>query len=259
MIRFGPAGLGGVKDAISNLENYAKLELKACEIAFTYSIYIKPEQTKPIKQAAEKLGIKLSIHSPYWMNLNSKDKDKKEKSKQRILKCCELGELLGVEKVIFHPGYYGKMNKDETFENIKKAIIELQDKIKEKKWKVKLVAETAGKINVFGSVDEILRLVKETGCLFCIDFAHVYARNKGKIDYKEVYDKFKEFPSLHCHFSGIKYGEKGEKSHELTNEAELKKLLSVLPRNKDITIINESPEPIGYSVKGLKTSKTLGF
>ena len=44
-IRFGPAGLGGVKEAISNLEMYHKLGLRACEIAFTYGIYIKEKET----------------------------------------------------------------------------------------------------------------------------------------------------------------------------------------------------------------------
>ena len=40
-MRFGPAGLGGVKEAISNLENFHKLGLRACEIEFVRQIYIK--------------------------------------------------------------------------------------------------------------------------------------------------------------------------------------------------------------------------
>ena len=41
---FGPAGLGPVKTAEKVLEEYAKLGLKACEIAFTYSVYIKNDE-----------------------------------------------------------------------------------------------------------------------------------------------------------------------------------------------------------------------
>ncbi|MBU1136363.1 MAG: hypothetical protein KJ559_02545, partial [Nanoarchaeota archaeon] len=66
MIRFGPAGLGGVKEAVSNLKKFAKLGLKACEIAFTYGVYIKESQKKEIeniKKTTEKLDIKLSIHA----------------------------------------------------------------------------------------------------------------------------------------------------------------------------------------------------
>ena len=45
-IKFGPAGLGPVKYAIANLKEYHKLDLKACEIAFTYGIYIKEKREK---------------------------------------------------------------------------------------------------------------------------------------------------------------------------------------------------------------------
>lgn len=251
-IRFGPAGLGGIKEAISNLEEYHKFGLKACEIAFTYGIYIeRKEDALEIGKAAKKLGIKLSIHAPYWINLNSKDKEKIEKSKQRILKCCEIGAYLGAYRIVFHPGYYGEMDKNETYENIKREILEMQKEIKKKKYTPKLAPETTGKINVFGSVDEILKLVKETGCDFCIDFAHLLARYK-EYKFKEVLKKFEKHKELHIHFSGIEYSKMGEKRHKQTPEKELKELISNLPREKEITIINESPFPVQDSVLGLK-------
>ena len=252
-IRLGPAGLGGVKEAIGNLEKFNKLGLRACEIAFTYGVYIKDkEDALRIGEAAKKRGIQLSIHAPYWINLNSKEKKKIEESKERILRCCEVGSWLQAEIVVFHAGFYGKDDKETTYQNIKKAILEIIREIKKNKWKIKLAPETMGKINVFGSAEEILRLVKETGCSFCLDFAHLWAREQGKIAYKEIYDKFKNFDSLHCHFSGIDFGEKGERNHKLTPETEIKKLLEVLPRDKNITIINESPDPVGDSIKTLK-------
>lgn len=255
-IRLGPAGIGGVKEAQSNLEKFNQLGLRACEIAFTYGVYIKnKEDALRIGEAAQRLGIQLSIHAPYWINLNSKERKKIEESKERILRCCEIGELLGAKKVVFHAGFYGKDDKETTYQNIKKAVLEIQGEIRTRKWKIKLAPETMGKINVFGSADEILRLAKEAGCSFCLDFAHLWARERGKITYKEIYDKFRNFDSLHCHFSGIDFGEKGERNHKLTPKTEIKKLLEILNRyakDKDITIINESPNPIGDSVKSLK-------
>ncbi len=259
-IRFGPAGLGGVKEAVSNLEKYSKLGLKACEIAFTYGVYIKEKQEKEIKEireAARKLDIKLSIHAPYWINLNSREKRKIEQSKKRILQSCKIGEKLGAYLVVFHPGYYGEMEEEETYQNIKKHIKEMQKEIKRNKWKIKLAPETTGKVNVFGKEEEILKLVKETKCSFCLDFAHLLARSQGKESYKEMYEKVKSFKTLHCHFSGINWGEKGERSHKLTPESEIKKLLKVLPKNKDIVLINESPNPVGDSAKSLRVYKTL--
>lgn len=254
MIRFGPAGLGGVSDACKNLNEYKKLGLEACEIAFTYGVYIKKkEDAVRIGNEGNKLGIKLSIHAPYYINLNSAEKSKIEESKKRILNCCEIGHYLQAYCVVFHPGYYGKFEKEETYQNIKKAILEIMNVIKVKKWNIKLAPETTGKVNVFGDIDEILRLVKDTKCYFCIDFAHIFARLQGNINYDEYFKKLKNFRGLHIHFSGINYGPKGEKNHIITPADKIKELIKYVKKyNKTAVIINESPDPVGDSIKSLK-------
>ena len=254
-IRFGPAGLGSVKTAEKVLEEYHKLGLKACEIAFTYGVYIKKkEDAIRIGKKAKELGIGLGIHAPYYVNLNSSEKTKREATKKRILDCCEIGELLGAEIVVFHPGYYSK-DRDESYNNIRDGIIEILKEIKKNGWKIEIGAETMGKVNVFGSVEEISKLVKDTGCGFCIDFAHILARDKI-VDY----DKVKElFPAKkwHVHFSGIVYGEKGEKHHKTTEKEEWKKLLENLPKDRDIVVINESPTMIEDSVEGMRLARKV--
>lgn len=250
-IHFGPSGLGPVKDAISNLEMYHQLGLKACEVAFTYGIYIKEkEDAIKIGKKAEELGIKLSIHAPYWINLNSKEKKKVEESKKRILDCCKIGTLMKAYRIVFHAGFYSRMDKEDAYENIKKRILEMQEEMKKEKYTPKLAPEIMGKVNVFGSVEEISRLVRETKCSFCIDFAHILARYKS-YRIKETLSEFKDAKELHIHFSGIDYGEKGEKNHKKTPEKDLKNLISELPKNKEIVIINESPFPVEDSVLGL--------
>ncbi len=253
-ILFGPAGLGGSKTAVMMLEKYHSLGLRACEIAFTYSVYIKPDDAVLIGRAAEKLGIELSIHAPYFVNLASSEKLKLEATKKRILDCCRIGELLGAKVVVFHPGYYGD-DRVGSYTAIKAGIVELLAEIKKNKWKIQIAPETMGKINVFGSIDEISRLVQETGCACCIDFAHILARDK-KVNYQEVERAFPQ-KEWHVHFSGIIYGDKGEKSHKTTEGSEWKQLLSNLPKDKKIRIINESPTMVEDSVMGLKLYQTL--
>ena len=251
-IKFGPSGLGGVKEAISVLQEYHRLGFKACEIAFTYGAYIKKqEDAKAIGKEAKKLDIELSIHAHYWINLNSKEEEKVKKSKERILECCKVGTWLGAHRVVFHPGYYAGKDKEETYQKIKEEMIDLQKTIKEKKYTPKLAPETTGKVNVFGSIDEISRLVSDTGCDFCIDFSHILAREK---DYKfeEVFEAFSKHKEFHVHFSGIEYGEKGERKHLRTPEKELKKLISNMPKNKQIRVISESPNPVEDSLLGME-------
>ena len=263
-IIFGSAGLGGVKEAEGVLEDFSRRGIKSCEIAFTYGVYIKDEaDAKRIGAKAKELGIRLSIHSSYFVNLNSVEKEKLEATKKRILDCMKAGTLLGVDVVVFHPGYYGKLSKEESYENIKNAIKDLQRICKEKKYTPLLAPETMGKINVFGSLDEILKLVEETGCSACIDFAHIYARNIGKIDYVEVVKKLEKSKLkddfVHVHFSGIEYGDKGEKKHKATPDEELKKLISAMKNSsiKKWNVINESPEMIEDSIKGIKFCEKL--
>ncbi len=270
-VKFGPAGLGSVKDAISNLEAYHKLGFTACEIAFTYGPYIKKkEDAEKIGKKAKELGIQLSMHGPYWINLNSEEPEKIVKSKQRILECCKVGDWLGATKVVIHPGFYGKIKetkvslinpsfklgvtpdvKKVAYENIKKALLEIEEERKNLGYACKVAIETTGKMNVFGSYEETYNLVKETGCDFCIDFAHILAREKS-YKFNDVFGLFKDFDEIHIQFSGISYGEKGERAHIKTAEKDLKELISNLPKNKRITIINESPFPVEDSIEALK-------
>jgi deoxyribonuclease-4 len=247
-IKIGPAGLGPVKTAEEVLNKYNKLGIKICEIAFTYSVYIKKPEAQKIKKIAEELGIELSIHAPYFVNLNSDDDKKIEATKQRILKCCEIGHEIGAKNIVFHPGYYGK-DKDASFTNIKLRIKELIEEVRKNNWDVKLCPETMGKVNVFGSPEEISKLAEETGCSFCIDFAHILAREK-KVDYDKIEILFPQ-KHWHCHFSGIVYGEKGEKHHIPVEDIQWRELFKNLPKDKTISIICEAPDTVGDSVKGL--------
>lgn len=254
-VRFGPAGLGSVKSAEDVLEDYAKKGLKACEIAFTYGVYIKnKEDALKIGKKAKELDINLSIHAPYYVNLNSSEKIKRDATKKRILDCCEMGEVLGAKIVVFHPGYYGT-NREGSYNIIRDGILDIMQTIKEKRFKIQIAPETMGKVNVFGSVEEISRLVNDTRCSFCIDFAHILARDK-KVDYKKV-EKLFSYKKWHVHFSGIIYGEKGEKQHRETKKEEWQTLLKNLPKDKEIVIINESPSMIEDSLEGLRLAKKI--
>lgn len=259
MIRIGPAGIGGITEIPNHLENYNKIGIKCAEIPFTYQVWMTNKQAEEIGKIAKRFDINLSIHAPYYINLNSTEKLKIEQSKKRILDCCERAHHLGAKCVVFHPGFYGKSSKEETYKIIKENIQELVDFIQDKKWNIKLAPETTGKLNVFGSLDEIFRLVKETKCFFCIDFAHLWARSNGTLSYEKMCEQLKDFKEIHAHFSGIEYGMKGEKNHILTSEKEIEKLAEAIKKNeiKNITIINESPNPIGDAEKIIDIFKKL--
>ena len=258
MILVGPAGNIG-ENIISSLHELKKHGLKCMEVEFVRQVWMNNKTAKEVGELAKELDIKLSVHASYYINLNSEDKNKLKGSEMRILEACEKGHHMGARNIVFHPGYYGKKSKEESYEFIKKEILELNKKIKENKWDVKLCPETTGKVNVFGSIDEIIRLAKETECSLCVDFAHLYARNQGKLNYKEIFNKVKnmKLKKLHCHFSGIEYGTKGEKRHIRVDINQFKKLVSTIPKKLDITLINESPYLLEDALKMRRIAKEI--
>ena len=256
MIKIGPAGTGGSSpEGFILIKDY---KMDAVEVEFTYNVWMKKSEAEKIKELNKKLKLDLSIHASYFINLNSAEKPKVHASKNRILKSCEMGHYLGAKYIVFHAGFYQKDSKEQTYQDIKKEILDLKKTIKKKKWKVILAPETTGKESQFGDLDELIKLKKETKCHLCVDFAHLKARYNGKIDYDEVMKKIKPLGHIHAHFSGIEWTAKGERKHLITEKKDIKELLSYLVKYKiDCTIINESPDPLGDSVKTKKVLNEL--
>lgn len=249
MIRFGPAGTG--LGTLEGLKLISEKGLEAVEIEFTYGVRMSGKLAKEAGELAKKLGLMVSVHAPYYINLASEDSKKIEASKKRILQSCEKGSLLGAKYIVFHAAFYGKRSPDEVFGMVRKAVLELQEEIKKKKWDVILAPETTGKASQFGTIEELLRLKKETGCHLTVDFAHVKARANGSIDYPALFGSLKGLEYIHSHFSGIEYTEKGERRHLVTSKEDFVPLFREIKKHGiGMTIINESPDPLGDSLAG---------
>lgn len=249
-IFFGPAGTptASTLDGVRYIKEHG---LSAMEVEFVRGVKMTNRTAKLVGELAKQLGIRLSVHAPYYINLNSEDKAKIRASKKRILLSCERAHYMHAEKVIFHPAYYGKSSKEEAFEKVKEAIFDMHIAIKKNGWHVQLAPETTGKHSAFGDLSETLKLVKETNCSFCLDLAHLKARENGKIDFKAVLDKVRHFKHLQCHYSGINFTAKGERNHILTDMKEAKLLMQTIKKYpfETVTIINESPDPFGDALK----------
>lgn len=245
-ILIGPAGSGG-KGHLKGLDEAARLKLDCLEIEFTYGVRMKPEMAEAVGARAHERGLFLSVHAPYYINLASYEDEKIEASRQRILDSCHRAHLMGARKVVFHAGFYQKRTPRETYRLVRREILKLQDHIRKTGWQVTLCPEITGKPSQFGSTEELLELMLDTGCGITVDFAHLYARNQGVIDYEQVMPLLPE--AFHAHFSGIEYTAKGEKKHIRTRPGHFRPLLEALIRHgKQVTLINESPEPFEDAV-----------
>lgn len=240
-IQIGPAGSDGL-GPLKGVEKVSGLGLECMEVEFTYGVRMKPEAARAVGDLARRKRIALSVHAPYYINLATEEPEKLVASKQRILEACHRAHLLGAENVVFHAGFYQKKTPGDTFIRIRAAIVELLEVIEKNEWRVKLCPEITGKPSQFGSLEELKRLKRATGCSLCVDFAHLFARHQGNIDWYELLQKLPK--RLHAHFSGIAYGPKGEKKHCDTSPEFFRPLAAaMLKRGVHATLICESPRP----------------
>ena len=245
-ILIGPAGSGGLGH-LKGIEEPARLELDCLAIEFTYGVRMKAEMAEAVGALADEHGLILSVHAPYYINLASYEAEKLEASRKRILDSCHRAHLMGARTVVFHAGFYQKRTPRETYRLVRGQILDLQQQIRKSGWQVTLCPEITGKPSQFGSTEELLALMQDTGCGLTVDFAHLYARNQGEIDYSALMPLLPDV--FHAHFSGIEYTAKGEKKHIRTRPAHFRPLLEALvDHGKQVTLINESLKPFEDAV-----------
>ncbi len=257
-ILLGPAG-SPANSTLEGVSAVKKLGLDVMEVQFTHGVRMKPELAEKIGEAAKSEDIKLSVHAPYYINLTSVKNEVVKASKERIIQSCYIGHILGATNIVFHPGYYLD-SKEKTYRAMKTEISEIQSLIKKNKWNVKLSPEIGGKLKQFGDLEDTLKISKDLGCSFCIDVGHLYARNQGKINYKELFDALENYQHVHFHFTGMEYTAAGERRHlTIDNEPSFKDFAKELLRREiDATIISESPVTWEDSLKMKKILEGMG-
>lgn len=268
LIKLGSAGVplsAEKRDTVSGIKKVAELGLQALEVEFVRGVSMSLPTAREVGKTAIDSGIELSIHAPYYINLASEEKSIIAASKKRILDSLERGAETGAKIVVVHAGYYGK-NRDEAIKMIADACAEIAGKIEKNKWNIILGIETSGKQGQFGPLEEIVVMCGEIkDCAPVIDFAHLFARQAGSIDYGKVLDSVKHYKHLHCHFSGINYsvvgiGKGNECNHEPIGRPPFEPLAKeLLRRNTDATIICESPLLERDALKMKKIFEELGY
>lgn len=246
-----PKKPGGSVGAIQQIR---AVELNALELGWVQSVRVSEETCAAIKKEADVQDVKISVHAPYFINLNA-DEEEWPKSRKRLMDAAYYGNLAGATDIIFHPGSYFEKPAQEV---LSIAIPRLSACIKELRAAgnpVTLRPETMGKSAMLGSLEDTLIMSRAIeGVLPCVDFAHLHARSAGKINTRDEWltqidlienSLGKEaLQRMHIHLSGIEYSAKGEKNHLPLKESDfnLVELIGVLVHRKcSGRIMCESP------------------
>lgn len=205
--------------------------LEALELGWVQSVRVSEATCAAICQAAGEQGVSLSVHAPYFINLNA-DETEWPKSRQRLMDAAYYGNLAGATDIVFHPGSYFERPPQEV---LKVALPRLQgcmDELRAASNPVTLRPETMGKAAMLGSLEDTLAMSRIEGVEPCLDFAHLHARaGDGSFntydEWAQVLETYAKalgeaaLRRLHIHLSGIEYGPKGEKNHLKLSEADL--------------------------------------
>ncbi len=240
MMFFSTAGTplsGKAVGTDAGIREVRQLGLDALEWEFVRGVRYNAALAQRVGETARENGISLSCHAPYFLNLLSDEPKKKAYSKHLILESARMlsdaakaGAPGGASsehggRVVFHAGYFLKKPAAQALAEMREEFKELLRKKREERLRIVFAPELTGKPTAWGSLDELCELCSEFALEDfnpCIDFAHHLARGnalKTSADYEKIFDALerslgaKALRSLHCHFSNVRYSEKGEINH----------------------------------------------
>jgi deoxyribonuclease IV len=246
-----PKKPGGSIGAVNQIR---ALGLSALELGWVQSVRVSEETCATIKHEAEIHDVAISVHAPYFINLNANDEEW-PKSRKRLMDAAFYGNLAGATDIIFHPGSYFEQPAVDVLKKAIPRLTECVNELRQAGNPVTLRPETMGKSAMLGSLEDTLEMGKQIPGVFpCLDFAHLHARAAGKenskaewiaqLDLIVKYLGKDALKALHIHLSGIEYTTKGERNHLPLKESDfnLSELIEALTEYKcSGRILCESP------------------
>jgi deoxyribonuclease-4 len=210
--------------SVGAIQFSGSIGLNAFELGWVQSVRVSEETCAAIRQAASEAEVALSVHAPYFINLNADDEEW-PKSRKRLMDAAHYGNLAGATDIVFHPGSYFEREPAEVLKVVLPRLQGCVDELRASGNPAILRPETMGKSAMLGSLEDTVEMANAiTGVLPCIDFAHLHARpGDGTMNSYEEWSARLELVAktlggealkrLHIHLSGIEYGPKGEKNH----------------------------------------------
>ena len=226
---FGPGGNGdlfynqGYKSTLQAPKFLHEIGLDAYEYEAGNGIAAGEGALRAIGEEARRFGIRMSLHTPYFISLSGVEEEKRLKSIEYVRKSLWAAELLGADTIVIHSGSAAKISREEAMRLSKDTLSRIAAEFAGTT--VRLGIETMGKVNQLGTLEEVIEQCRISP-LFApvVDFGHLNAREIGGAfpnadHYRRIFDRIAitlgddVARDLHCHFSKIEYTDKGEKKH----------------------------------------------
>jgi len=230
---FGTAGTpisSNGNDSLSGIRRINELGLGCMELEFVRGVKMGKETAQKVCAMAKKLDIRLSVHAPYYINLNGEG-ETRLKSRERILNSARIGNICCAKSVVVHAGFIQNDSRQAAYEKIKRELTGIREQMNSEGLNIMIRIETMGRNSQFGNLEEVLGITEVAGVLPCIDFSHLHAATGKNNSMEEFADILKcvenklgreGLNNMHIHVSGIEYSDKGEKRHLELEESDFK-------------------------------------
>lgn len=231
MIKFGPSGNSqifyddGNKTSVEAPKWCREHGLNAYEYSFGRMFNMSHEKATLLGNEAERNGVLVSVHAPYYINLANPNDESFEKTINYIMTSLSYLRDFKGNHCVFHPGSCGGEPRDVAFTRILSRMDKLLENVYAQGYgDLFICPETMGKSMQIGNVKEVVEICKFDKCIIpTFDFGHINAVTNGTLktadDYRKILDytfntlgEFKT-KNLHIHFSKIEYTSKGEVKH----------------------------------------------
>ena len=214
MFRVGPAGNADsfyAQGHTASLEAPAWLHalgLTAYEYSFGHGVALREETALALRAEAEKYGISVSVHAPYYINFSNPAPEKRAASLDYVLRSAQRARWLGGNRVVVHTGAQQKYSREEALARCREGLLEALQ---------------------IGDLQEVLYLCRADERLIpCVDFAHLHALSQGALNDRAAFARVLDQAEtalgrerarrMHIHFSAIEFTQKGEKRHRTFSE-----------------------------------------
>ena len=91
--------------SVGAIEFSRSIGLTALELGWVQAVRVTEATCAAIRAAGLQHGVAVSVHAPYFINLNA-TADEWPKSRKRLMDAAHYGNLAGATDIVFHPGSY---------------------------------------------------------------------------------------------------------------------------------------------------------
>ncbi len=208
------------------------------------------EHLEYLGHLARELDVEMSLHTPYYMDLAGVG-DLSKKSIDSIRWGATIAHHLGATVVATHMGLYGELTPEEALKRITRRVQDLSEWFQKQGLAPRLGLETSGRQEVFGDVDEVMRICEAApGVLPVINYPHAHARGGGSLREPEDFEKLMAglekytHGHFHTHFSGVEHEGGNELRYTPIKRGDLRfepLVEYLLESDYTITVISSSP------------------